>query len=257
MILNAPAIVCRAARSGVRPVGRLAHGDPRQAHRPLRRRRPLGRQAEGLVGADGLRRVPPLFQPQDAAGPRRRRPARATWPALRRDLPRTLAALGCCEMAAQHGRRQAAGAVYRLLDDALAAIEAGGGPWIETSFGLKAPSGSRASACASFRCPRRPACGPRCMTCSSGEAAALPPPAGLRTAPAAGRARACRAHSERALKTRLCRKPAGRPGAAMTFQEIILELQRFWSRGGVCLLIQPYDLEKARAPSTRPPFSGR
>ncbi len=29
----------------------------------------------------------------------------------------------------------------------------------------------------------------------------------------------------------------------MTFQEIILELQRFWSREG-CLLIQPYDLEK-------------
>ncbi len=29
----------------------------------------------------------------------------------------------------------------------------------------------------------------------------------------------------------------------LTFQEIVLELQRFWSRQG-CLLIQPYDLEK-------------
>lgn len=63
---------------------------------------------------------------------------RATWPALRRDLPRTMAALCCCEMAAQLlADRQAAAAAYRLLDEALQAIESGGHPWIETAFGLK------------------------------------------------------------------------------------------------------------------------
>lgn len=33
----------------------------------------------------------------------------------------------------------------------------------------------------------------------------------------------------------------------MTFQQIILKLQHFWSERG-CILQQPYDVEKGRAP---------
>lgn len=129
---------------------------------------------------------------------------RATWPALRRDLPRTLAALGCCEMAAQLlADRQAAGAVYRLLDDALAAIEAGGGPWVETSFGLKLLELTGFSLRELPVPPGDAGLWAALHDLQLGEAAALPPPQ------ASGRRlrqtvlEHVEAHSERALKTRL------------------------------------------------------
>ena len=42
----------------------------------------------------------------------------------------------------------------------------------------------------------------------------------------------------------------------MNFQDMISALNHYWTKQG-CVLVQPYDVEKAPAPITRKPFSAR
>ena len=62
----------------------------------------------------------------------------SSFPGLRADLSRTLAALSACEMAMRLcAERVPTPAKYRLLARALCVLDQGESPWLETAFGLK------------------------------------------------------------------------------------------------------------------------
>lgn len=61
-----------------------------------------------------------------------------SFPRLRTDLPRTLAALSCCEMLSRLSpERDPNPAKYELLVSALSLLDADSSPWVETAFGLR------------------------------------------------------------------------------------------------------------------------
>lgn len=62
----------------------------------------------------------------------------SSWPLLREDLSRTVAALSCCELLSALTPERAPNAgKYRLVVSALAAIEKGPSPWLEAAYGLR------------------------------------------------------------------------------------------------------------------------
>lgn len=61
-----------------------------------------------------------------------------SFPRLRGDLSRTMAALSCCEMLTRLSpEREPAPAKYELLTETLSLLDAGSSPWLETTFGLR------------------------------------------------------------------------------------------------------------------------
>lgn len=62
----------------------------------------------------------------------------SSFPALREDLPRTVAALACCELLSALTPERAPNAdKYRLVVAALSALDKGANPWVEAAFGLR------------------------------------------------------------------------------------------------------------------------
>lgn len=62
----------------------------------------------------------------------------SSFPRLRGDLKRTLAALSCCEMLSRLSpEREPAPGKYDLLTETLSLLDEGGSPWLETAFGLR------------------------------------------------------------------------------------------------------------------------